>query len=77
MKQDSGTFSKEWSFVKLLNNAKGLNATDSRDFIFSLLGHPSAMLASGRTTVGPDYEQNVLHGYKKRKTLNPVCSRTR
>jgi hypothetical protein len=60
MKQDFGTFSKEWSFVKLLNNAKGLNATDSRDFIFSLLGHPSAMLASGRAIVEPDYEQDVL-----------------
>jgi hypothetical protein len=64
MKQDCGTFSKNWSFIKLINSVKSLKATDPQDFIFSLLDHPSAMLSpAGCTIIEPSYEREYLEVY--------------
>jgi hypothetical protein len=65
MKQDFGAISKKGSFIKTLNNAKGLNATDPRDFVYSFLGHPSAFLpTAGRTIVEPNYKLAPMIVYK-------------
>jgi hypothetical protein len=65
MKQDFEAFSKKGSFIKTLNHAKSLNATDPRDFVYSFLGHPSTFLpAAGRTIVEPNYRLKHTDVYK-------------
>ena len=64
-KRDFGTFSKDWTLLKLLNSAKGLKATDPRDFIYSFLGHPAALRSSDMTIIAPDYSIDHLETFHK------------
>lgn len=65
-KRDFGTFSKDWTLLKLLNSAKGLKATDPSDHIYSFLGHPSASRNLNHSTiVAPDYTIDYLTAFYK------------
>ncbi|OQV02024.1 hypothetical protein CLAIMM_07281 [Cladophialophora immunda] len=66
--RDFGTFSTGWTLQKLLHSAKGLKATDPRDFIYSLLGHPSALkpgTTDNTSFVDPDYNLPYLDAYHR------------
>jgi hypothetical protein len=57
-----GEVDDDWGFLELLGVTRAQQASDSRDYIFALLGHPCAMIY-GVATVGPDYSKSAQEFY--------------
>jgi hypothetical protein len=84
-KDFSGRMGDVQDFLDLLEATKAMLASDPRDFIFALLGHPSA-LVDGVVIIEPDYGKShqkihqelaftLLHHSQDLRVLSAVCHR--
>lgn len=54
----AGEVDGDWDFLELMEVTRGQKASDSRDYIYALLGHPSA-LVDGTPIVEPNYNRKA------------------
>lgn len=55
-------------FIKVLDAARHLKASDDRDRVYAFLGHPAARMRDGTTVIYPDYTidmNSCLHNFAK------------
>ncbi|KAE8450788.1 hypothetical protein EG329_005701 [Mollisiaceae sp. DMI_Dod_QoI] len=54
----AGEVDEDWDFLELMEVTRGQKASDPRDYVYALLGHPSALIDDA-TIVEPDYNIKV------------------
>ncbi|CZR52699.1 uncharacterized protein PAC_02576 [Phialocephala subalpina] len=54
----AGEVEEDWDFLELMEVTRGQKASDRRDYIYALLGHPSAMI-DGAPIVVPNYNMKA------------------
>lgn len=53
-----GEVDDDWDFLELLEVTRAQKASDARDYVYALLGHPSAIIDGGPVVV-PDYNRSA------------------
>ncbi|KUJ13377.1 HET-domain-containing protein [Mollisia scopiformis] len=54
----AGEVDEDWDFLELMEVTRGQKASDQRDYVYALLGHPSALIG-GELIVEPDYDMKT------------------